>query len=336
LYLTTDGTEPSWTEIDTTPKPISSNYVLNGGFDIWQRGTSRNHTSLATLYGADRWATFRPAFAAGASSSRREVFLVPGVRYSMRIQRQQGNTSTASITTSQPLESQNSIGLVGRSATLSFWARRGSNFSATSNQLLVAIGQGSGTDEVYWRANSFVHSGDPVSLTTDWQKFTVTADIGLSASQVAIRFIYNPTGTAGINDWYEIAAVQLESGDHATPFRRHSPSIQDELLACQRYYWSLDPFNAQTVGFGYGHASSSIRLAIPAPAHMRGQPTMNATGSYSVRGAGTVYTTPVISGVEASPAHINFIVSILAGNVAVSRSYIFVTADLVEFESEMS
>ena len=50
-----------------------------------------------------------------------------------------------------------------------------------------------------------------------------------------IEFRHTPVGTAGANDYYEIAGVQLEIGSVATPFEHRT--FQEEELRCQRYFW---------------------------------------------------------------------------------------------------
>jgi len=216
------------------------NFVNNGGFDIWQRGTSIAAIANDQAYTADRWKELNNA---GLSTYSRQATgdttNLPFVQYCMRVQRNSGQTATGVIYLTQSLESVNSIPLAGRTVTFSFYARAGSNYSATSNILSVTVNSGTGTDQNI--NQGFTGSASVVSqnatLTTSWQRFTYTGSVASTATQLGYFFSYTPTGTASTNDYFEVTGVQLELGSVATTFMRQGGSIQGELSACQRYFW---------------------------------------------------------------------------------------------------
>ena len=125
--------------------------------------------------------------------------------------------------------------LAGQPVTLSFYARAGANFSPTSSRITAVVDSGTGTDQTWFGLSgqaSVISS--QATLSTSWQRFVFTASVPANSNQLVVSFVWNPTGTAGANDWFEITGVQLEAGPTATPFRRNAPSIQAELAACQR------------------------------------------------------------------------------------------------------
>jgi hypothetical protein len=223
----------------TTPA-FTGNFVINGAFDIWQRGTSFNATSTS-FYSADRWENFRAGFAAGMDISRQAGSQDAGTQYAARVQRASGNASTATMFFAQGLETINSIPFAGKTVTLSFYARKGANYSQASSLLDASIVTGTGVDQSH-RAGYTNYTNAAIQsmlLTTSWQRFSVTGTIASNATQVSMMLNHVPSGTAGANDWYEVTGVQLEAGAVATPFKRNAPSIQAELAACQRYYKNL-------------------------------------------------------------------------------------------------
>lgn len=68
--------------------------------------------------------------------------------------------------------------------------------------------------------NSVLNTG--FNLTTTWQRFSFTASIPASATEIAVGFEWTPSGTAGANDWLEVTGVQLELGSVATQFTRRN------------------------------------------------------------------------------------------------------------------
>jgi hypothetical protein len=224
---------------DNTGYPAFRNLIINGGFDVWQRGTSFTAASLTSpYYTVDRWITVRGGLAAGATWSRQTSDLT-NFNYFMRCQRDSGNTSTANIHASTSFETVNIKRLQGKVLTLSFWAKAGANYSSASSSFKAQIAVGTGTDSNYL-ITGFTSSSllldSTVTLTTSWQRFTVTTSSALltTHNQLAINFFNTPVGTASAADYVDITGVQLEAGPVATPFEFEP--FETTLRKCQRYY----------------------------------------------------------------------------------------------------
>jgi hypothetical protein len=254
------------------------NAVINGGMDIWQRGTSFTVASLTNTFAADRWCGRRGA--TGMTLSRQttsDTTNLPFIQYSLRMQRDSGNTATNPLTVSQSLETVNSIPYAGRTITVSFYARRGANFSATSNVVNCDIYTGTGTDQnVQLGYTGSVQSGQvSATLTTTWQRFSGSVSIPATATEMAVYFNYTPTGTAGAADFVEFTGVQLEFGSTVTTFSRAGAGgIQGELDACQRYYWRTNATNTFSAhGQGGFVNSSQVNIYLVHPVPMRISPS---------------------------------------------------------------
>jgi hypothetical protein len=266
----------------------SGNFIINGGFDVWQRGTSPTWVSNNTTnFGPDRWYAISPA---GRTHSRVSSGLV-GFQYAVRYQRTAGNTDTLAINAGQILETINSIPLAGKQVTLSFYARRGADYSGGT--LLGAVNSGTGTDQNYvfpGFSGGAIVAAQSFTLTTNWQRFTVTGTVSSSATQLSVRIESGAfSGTAGANDWFDLTGVQLEDGGVATPFKNNAPSIAAELATCQRYY--------QVQDFAVGHTGVSpvdvggrSEGSVAPTVTMRTSPSCTTSGSWTYSGAsnGTV------------------------------------------------
>lgn len=178
----------------------------------------------------------------------------------------------------QNFESVNSIPFAGRAVTISFYARAGANFSAASAALQYNVATGTGTDQNL--LTGFTGRANPIlanaTLTTTWQRFTATATLAATATQIAVAFDATWVGTAGANDYYEVTGVQLELGSYATTFSRVGGTIQGELAACQRYYYRQT--GPQTLSMlsnaGWGSNSAQYVYSIfNTPVSMRSAPT---------------------------------------------------------------
>jgi hypothetical protein len=252
------------------------NKVLNSDFSIWQRGTTI--TAGNAVYAADRWLTFTDA-ATGRTLSQQttgDTTNLPFIRYCARYQRANGNTSTGRLVLGQGFETTTSMPYSGKTVTLSFYARAGANFSSASSALSVTIQNGTGTDQNifagYTGNNNIVTESK--TLTTTWQRFTVTGAVPSDSTELGFQMGYTPVGTAGAADYYEVTGVQLEVGSQATPFQTATGTLQGELAACQRYYHrTVAQSSYGQYGFAVGTSTTTAAAAYQFPSTMRVPPT---------------------------------------------------------------
>jgi hypothetical protein len=264
------------------PTATMANPIINGGLDIWQRGTSFTGSNTY-IYTADRWA-WRDTSGGLQSLLQVTSSLPDGFQYGIRMGRASGVTSTNAQMLQLPLETANSIPYANKTITLSFYAKKGANFSPT--QLGLDIYTGTGTNQsvggttsgaTAWTGFSVI-SATAISsgtLTTSWVRYSVTASVGSTATQLAIYLQTNGVGTAGADDYIYLTGVQIDLGSVALPFRRSGGTIQGELAACQRYYYRAVADTAYGTVASYAVASSSSGFIsmIQAPVTMRVSPT---------------------------------------------------------------
>jgi hypothetical protein len=253
-------------QVANTPNP--SNPVLNSTFQVWQRGTSGVLGGTGTTYTADRWATYTASSGTISRQVTGDTTNLPFIQYCARVQRNSGETATGTVGVWQSFESINSIPFAGKTVTISYYARKGANFSATSDLLSGFIISGTGTDQnlasTGFTGQATVATSN-ATLTTTWQRFTATGTVATNATQIGLRFSYASTGTAGANDYFEVTGVQVELGSIATPFRTNGGTLAGELAACQRYYIrysSNGDSNFDLIG-PFGSAAQTTQIFIP-------------------------------------------------------------------------
>jgi hypothetical protein len=212
------------------------NVIINGGFDVWQRGTSATIPStVGTAFQADRWSAYRGV---GGSTQSRVSADLDGFQYALRLQRNSGDTSTSQIYVGTSMETSSATKLANKTVTVSFYARAGANYSAAANyiRLLVLTGTGTEANGVYagyTNPNQVINTTAP-TLTTSWQRFTYSAVMPSVVTQLCVQLSYVPSGTAGAADYVDITGVQLEQNYQPTPFEQRPIGI--ELYLCMRYF----------------------------------------------------------------------------------------------------
>ena len=266
----------------TLSQASGKNYIINGGFDIWQRGTSFASLSGNTLYTADRWLFKRLDGTTGGTVSR-QASTQTGFQYAMRVQRNSGNTGTGGLYVYNTIETINSIPLAGKTITLSFYALKGANFSASN--LEVYVGYGTGTDQ---QMGSTGFTGQATvlnttqALTTTATRYSFTGTVPSTATEVGMYLGFSPTGTAGAADYFDVSGVQIEIGSTATTFSRAGGNIQGELAACQRDYFRNSATNSSFTFFGncFAYNTTTIMLVYTLPVTMRVKPaTLETSGT---------------------------------------------------------
>jgi hypothetical protein len=302
------------------------NSIINGGFDIWQRGTSFTPTAAAWTYTADRWDTGRATGTSGATVTRESAFL-QNQTYSLRYQRT--NNSNSALYLVQRLESAMSIPLQGKTLVLSFYAKAGANFSGASNAINLHVYSGSGTDQggfpSTWTGTFTLVNNQAFTLNTSWIRYEVSFNMPSLATQLGMLWTFNPTGNAGANDFYEIAGVQLEPGTNATAFRRNGNSLEGELSACQRYYWNLFYENADANrAIAQCNAASTVyaRTEMQMAQHMRTAPTLITTPGSFLLGYSTQPNSNAVTAIDILTAtRKNVLLGITLSGVTADRQY---------------
>jgi hypothetical protein len=258
------------------PFVAGKNAVINGAFQVWQRGTTS--TSSGGYFTADRWYQFRGA--ATGSWSQVTTGLPTGFQYAIKVQRTAGQTSTDGLGVNQVFESINSIPFAGKTVTLSFYAKAGANYSPTSSALAVRGYTGTGTDQAAGTFGTWTGYAEPIAgsatLTTTWTRFTFTGTFASTATQFGMVFYLFGTGTAGADDSFQMTGVQLEIGSVATPFTTATGTVQGELAACQRYCYVVqgNATNASSLGTGYWNGTTNVVGFISSKSKMRTTPTL--------------------------------------------------------------
>lgn len=221
------------------PYPISyPNLVINGDFQVWQRGTSITSTGGSPDYTADRWAMTR---AVGTQIVSRQLAGLTGFQYCMRVARSAADALTNTLYTVQSCETINSIPFAGQLVTISLWARTSATFPGT---LSVNVQYGSGVDEGPLAAYTapqatFIGFTVPVPNTT-WAFFQGSALCPAGATEIKVYFSWAPPAAAAAGTYYELTGIQVEVGSVASPFQL--VPFADSLRTCQRYYQKSLPY----------------------------------------------------------------------------------------------
>jgi len=290
--------------IDATmaTKAVASNPIINSAFDIFQRSSTPT-TGITTTgginYTLDRWMA-RTAGGGGSvnvsqqAAGNLSVTPTQAIRYCARVQRVAGNTDTNGIGIYQTIETANSVQFAGKTLTLSFYARKGTNYSASGNTITVELYSGTGTDQVWYSFTSptaIASSGTNV-LTSSWQRFTISGNAPTNMTEMYASFTYAGTGTAGAADYFEVTGVQIDIGSVVLPFQTASGgSIQCELAMCQRYYYRYGGSQLYEL-FGNGVASSvtQVNYMIASPVTMRVSPTAIEFSTIGTWQGGTIFS----------------------------------------------
>ena len=199
--------------------------MINGGFDIWQRGTSFSLNTTSVTYTADRWAYYSPGGGTGVVS--KEEAVVDGTMRNT-LKAVFSNITNSHRTIRQRLE--NSKRFSNKTVTLSFWAK--SNTAQGYNILWRTWYTGSTYDD---------YTSGAIQLGTSWKYYSVTfkfPDISNKSFNNDNEMELMLQNVEVKDHELHLSDVQLEFGKVATPFEHRS--YGEELALCQRYFEKIE------------------------------------------------------------------------------------------------
>ena len=268
------------------------NAIINGGMDIWQRGTSITPTNGG--YNADRWLTWLD----GSGSTRliTQQSFTPGAgeisgyepKYFLRYNQSVAGSGATYNYLLQKIEDVRTF--AGQNIVISFWAKTSAN--TTIPGILIGQAYGSGGSPSSFQYTTVATS---VAVTTSWTKFTYTISVPSlsgktlgtnldSSLHVFFSLPINATFT------FDVWGVQVEPGTIATPFEQRPIGI--EISLCQRYFCSSFPIGTAPTtpaltGSSGGNdltnysptVGNSYSTFKPFPVPMRSSPTLTIYNS---------------------------------------------------------
>lgn len=273
--------------------PSNRNLLINGGFDVWQRGTSFTSITNVPQYSADRWFGFVGNTVTQAQIIR-DASVPDGFLYSAKFGRPSSTTNANQQYICQCIESFNFIKARGQNVVLSFWARSGTNYSG--GNLIVRLSTGTTQDQssgtfsagpaTGYTGNVAIISTSSTSISSTWTRYTVVSSspVPTNALSMGLAIGYTPSGTAGADDNIYITGVQLEVGNTATDFE--FKSFGQELRECQRYFQrniaaSSEPY--AYMGNGWTNTTTNAIILIPLVTTMRtGPASVSTSGNFQI------------------------------------------------------
>ena len=262
----------------------SNNQILNGDFFINQRAFTSNTTDGS--YNFDR---FLQKNSGGTTTVTPQVFTpgaapvagVEGVNFLQCVTATQSAAGDFAFI-SQRIENVRTM--ANRSVVVSFYAKANTGTPKVAVQLVQNFGTGgSPSAEVSTPISA-------VTISTSWARYEVTVTvpsisgktIGTTAntSYLALNLWQSAGSTyatqassIGIQNFtLQLWGIQLEAGTVATSFQTATGTIENELLACQRYFYNMK----QDLLMGGQATSTTIARAVgKVPVTMRVDPTLS-------------------------------------------------------------
>lgn len=230
---------------------VNRNYLINGNFDIWQRGGFTNSVNLPTLlgttalkeYGADHWLLGTPSGATKREISRQSFTLgQTSVPFYPTFYMKWAQTVAQTLPTlSQPIEDVRT--LAGQNVVVTWWMKADSGISVTC-RLRQYFGDTPGSSNTVAAT-----TGGTCTLTggAQWIKFTTTFTVPVLTGQTEGSSGWGTFGTvansclvlefvmpsATVFNCY-FAQVQLEAGVTPTDYEVRSALL--EQSRCERYF----------------------------------------------------------------------------------------------------
>jgi hypothetical protein len=253
------------------------NAIINGNFDIWQRGTSI--VNPVNQYTADRW---QVNSGETQTISRQSSGAPAGSQYYMR------NTATQAACFFVPttfLETSTVAAFWGKTVTVSILVRRNATMNANMTFQLdksSTVDAGSGASFTTISSTTITNASMPTATgVTDWYLATITGTVPNDGTANSLRVRLLTAAGVPSGATFDMSQCQLEVGSVATQFTRAGGTIQGELAACQRYYYRFAATGTnQYFGAAYARSASFAFAIVKQPVTMRSAPSLAfASGS---------------------------------------------------------
>ncbi len=279
--------------VDSTLPMVQKNHLINGGFDVSQRGVSFNSATIPindddTVL-VDRWVLLSDGDDV-VDVSQETVQVPASSRHAIALDVETGNLKFGIL---QVLEARDAAALIGSTASLSFKARisgssidhlRAAIISWDSGEDMVtrdvvAAWNGVGVDPTL--AANWTYENAPANLatlTSNYQTFKIeNISIDTANARNVGVFIWVDDVTLTVTDILYIADVMLAKGTTASNFARRS--YAEELAICQRYCWGVNADDGDCVGNGFASLTTEALILLHPPVTMRQVPTLNLVGA---------------------------------------------------------
>lgn len=229
------------------------NLLINGDFQVWQRGTNFSGPTYTTSYSTDRWKISTDATAYSVAKADE------GITMSLTT----GGSDFAII---QSFENDNVIPLRGKKLTFSVDLKLGAN--TTSGNIAIVLYYGTVANELLattGRVSSTLNVPVSSLSTTAFTRVSLTTDTLSSNANSLCVMIRTNSEMGQINNGGSFIArrAKLELGSISTP---SVPRLYSEELAlCQRYY---EPIYLPAViradeGYSYKGTYKVVKRATP-------------------------------------------------------------------------
>ena len=235
------------------------NYIINGGFDVWQYPSY----VAGDAYKLDRWVISGTSNISSIVKGdlNNEAPSACGLYFT--------KNGAGSSWFGQRIETPRRLS--GKTVTVTFWI-----YSKQTMDGSVYFDKYNPTDGF----TAGVTTGKTFNWTNGWNKVTHTTTIPtLNSNHTAVgsylQLTISATGTS-TGAW--LAAVQLEEGSIATPFEQRPYGL--ELSLCQRYYQVYGDSTQGINIIGYSIAGQTERASFMFPIQMRDNPNATRVGTW--------------------------------------------------------
>lgn len=198
-------------------RPKGGGLILNGNFDLWQRGTS--FSVSADTYTADRWISLGN----NTTSQQTDVPTINGAKYSLNM------TGTGvNLSLYQKIKNENNI-LYDKKSTVSFYVK---GSQAISNAGIRLVN----------RTQAIQIDVQTYDITTSWNKIEVTFTNSTNWNNDDLIEVYILNDTNVVNSQYvRFSQVKFEVGEVATDFE--PKTVEEVEKDCFDYYYRLGEFS---------------------------------------------------------------------------------------------